>query len=57
MKAASSQGVRNRNRRQTGTCQAKFKLTVMPNGTRILERSSKEIHRYDELLSSLLYLF
>jgi hypothetical protein len=38
-------GMRNRVRRETGTCQAKFKLTVMPNGVHMLERSTKDEHR------------
>jgi hypothetical protein len=40
-----AKGMRNRVRRETGTCQAKFKLTVMPNGMHVLERSTKDEHR------------
>jgi hypothetical protein len=37
---------RKRTRRETGQCPAKFRLTVLPSGIRILERS-KEEHRYE----------
>jgi hypothetical protein len=39
--------LRNRQKRETGTCQAKFKLTVYPDGRRTLERSTKETHSHD----------
>ncbi|KAF2672195.1 hypothetical protein BT63DRAFT_452692 [Microthyrium microscopicum] len=42
-----AKGIRNRVRRPTGTCTAKFKLTVLPDGSRILERSTKEGHSHD----------
>jgi len=38
---------RKRKRRETGQCNAKFRLTVLPTGIRILERSGGE-HRYDK---------
>jgi hypothetical protein len=39
-------GIRNRVRRPTGTCNAKFKLTINPDGSRVLERSTKDGHTY-----------